>query len=61
MHHSLHHVSSCDFATIRLIQKLSSKIITIRKQNLNHKGLFFDKFVEALHYYAALFDSLEKS
>lgn len=61
MHHSLYDVSGCDSATLGLMHKLSPKIITIVEQDLRHGGPFLNRFVEALHYYSALFDSLGAS
>lgn len=61
MHHSLYDVTGSDSETLSLIQKLSPKIITVVEQDLRHGGSFLSRFVEALHYYSALFDSLGAS
>lgn len=61
MHHSLYDVTGSVPATLSLIQKLNPKVITVVEQNLPHGGKFLSRFVEALHYYSALFDSLGAS
>jgi len=61
MHHSLYDVTGSDPDALNLIQKLSPKIITVVEQDLRHGGTFLSRFVEALHYYSALFDSLGAS
>lgn len=61
MHHSLYDVTGSDPDTLSLIQKLSPTIITVVEQDLRHGGTFLSRFVEALHYYSALFDSLGAS
>ncbi|KAG0564381.1 hypothetical protein KC19_8G106300 [Ceratodon purpureus] len=61
MHHSLYDVTGSDPETLSLIQKLAPKVITVVEQDLRHGGTFLSRFVEALHYYSALFDSLGAS
>lgn len=61
MHHSLYDVTGSDPETLSLIQKLAPKVITVVEQDLRHGGPFLSRFVEALHYYSALFDSLGAS
>lgn len=61
MHHSLYDVTGSDPDTLNLIRKLAPKIITVVEQDLRHGGTFLSRFVEALHYYSALFDSLGAS
>ena len=61
MHHSLYDVTGSDPRTLSLLQSLSPKVITIVEQDLRHGGSFLSRFVEALHYYSALFDSLGAS
>ncbi|XVF66002.1 hypothetical protein PTKIN_Ptkin09bG0295500 [Pterospermum kingtungense] len=39
-------------------QRLAPKVVTVVEQELRHKGSFLGRFVEAIHYYSALFDSL---
>ncbi|KAI3720241.1 hypothetical protein L6452_21154 [Arctium lappa] len=58
MHHCLYDVTGSDFATLRLLTLLKPKLITIVEQDLSHAGSFLGRFVEALHYYSALFDAL---
>jgi hypothetical protein len=43
---------------VRLLKSLRPKLITIVEQDLGHSGDFLGRFVEALHYYSALFDAL---
>lgn len=38
--------------------RLSPKVVTVVEQDLSHAGSFLGRFVEAIHYYSALFDSL---
>ncbi|GMJ01263.1 SCARECROW-LIKE 23 [Hibiscus trionum] len=58
MHHCLYDVTGSDLATLRLLSVLKPKLITIVEQDLSHGGSFLGRFVEALHYYSALFDAL---
>ncbi|XP_074564400.1 scarecrow-like protein 23 [Curcuma longa] len=58
MHHCLYDVTGSDAATVRLLKELRPKLITIVEQDLCHGGGFLGRFVEALHYYSALFDAL---
>ncbi|KAL6856126.1 hypothetical protein ACP4OV_018928 [Aristida adscensionis] len=58
MHHSLYDVTGSDAGTVRLLRSLRPKLITIVEQDLGHGGDFLGRFVEALHYYSALFDAL---
>lgn len=45
---------------LKSIGSLRPKIVTIVEHEANHNGpLFLDRFVEALHYYSTMFDSLE--
>lgn len=61
LHHSLYDVTGSDTNTLRLLQRLSPKVITVVEQDLSHGGSFLSRFVEAIHYYSALFDSLGAS
>lgn len=38
--------------------RLAPKVVTVVEQDLSHAGSFLGRFVEAIHYYSALFDSL---
>ncbi|KAM0959122.1 hypothetical protein ACFX13_024967 [Malus domestica] len=58
MHHCLYDVTGSDLAALRLLGSLRPKLITIAEQDLSHSGSFLGRFVEALHYYSALFDAL---
>ncbi|KAH7661713.1 Transcription factor GRAS domain-containing protein [Dioscorea alata] len=58
MHHCLYDVTGSDLGTIRLLKALRPKLITVVEQDLSHAGDFLGRFVEALHYYSALFDAL---
>uniref|UniRef100_A0A0D9X0G5 Uncharacterized protein n=1 Tax=Leersia perrieri TaxID=77586 RepID=A0A0D9X0G5_9ORYZ len=58
MHHCLYDVTGSDAGAVRLLRSLRPKLITIVEQDLGHSGDFLGRFVEALHYYSALFDAL---
>jgi hypothetical protein len=58
MQHSLYDVTGSDPQTLSLLRRLSPTVITLVEQDLRHEGSFINRFVEALHYYSALFDSL---
>ncbi|KAM0016550.1 putative transcription factor GRAS family [Helianthus debilis subsp. tardiflorus] len=58
MHHCLYDVTGSDYETLRLLNVLKPKLITIIEQDLSHGGSFLGRFVEALHYYSALFDAV---
>ncbi|KAK1285884.1 Protein SCARECROW [Acorus calamus] len=58
LHHSLYDVTGSDANTLWLIQRLSPKVVTMVEPDLSHAGTFLARFVEAIHYYSALFDSL---
>lgn len=58
MHHCLYDITGSDLSTLRLLKLLKPKLITIVEQDLSHAGQFLRRFVEALHYYSALFDAL---
>ncbi|XVF81669.1 hypothetical protein PTKIN_Ptkin15bG0173800 [Pterospermum kingtungense] len=58
MHHCLYDITGSDLGTLRLLTVLKPKLITIVEQDLSHGGSFLGRFVEALHYYSALFDAL---
>ncbi|XP_047964673.1 GRAS family protein RAD1-like [Salvia hispanica] len=45
---------------LQSIKKLGPDLVTVVEQDANHNGPFFlGRFLECLHYYAAVFDSLE--
>ncbi|KAL3615841.1 hypothetical protein CASFOL_040135 [Castilleja foliolosa] len=58
LQHSLYDVTGSDPNTLWLLQRLSPKVVTVVEQDLSHAGSFLGRFVEAIHYYSALFDSL---
>lgn len=58
MHHCLYDVTGSDLATLQLLRLLRPKLLTIIEQDLSHGGSFLSRFVEALHYYSALFDAV---
>ncbi|XP_043698696.1 protein SCARECROW-like [Telopea speciosissima] len=61
LHHSLYDVTGSDTNTLLLLQRLAPKVVTMVEQDLSHEGAFLGRFVEAIHYYSALFDSLGAS
>ncbi|GAV77495.1 GRAS domain-containing protein [Cephalotus follicularis] len=58
LQHSLYDVTGSDNNTLWLLQRLAPKVVTVVEQDLSHAGSFLGRFVEAIHYYSALFDSL---
>ena len=49
-------------AILQALKKLSPTLLTVVEQDANHNGPFFlGRFLESLHYYSAIFDSLEAS
>lgn len=47
-------------SVLRMIYNLSPKALVLVEQDSNHNGPFFlGRFMEALHYYSAIFDSLD--
>ncbi|XP_057795207.1 GRAS family protein RAD1-like [Salvia miltiorrhiza] len=47
---------------LQSIKKLGPKVVTVVEQDANHNGPFFlGRFLESLHYYSAVFDSLDSS
>ncbi|CAL5335371.1 unnamed protein product [Camellia sinensis] len=45
---------------LQAIKKLGPTLLTVVEQDANHNGPFFlGRFLESLHYYSAIFDSLE--
>ncbi|XP_072997226.1 protein SCARECROW 2 [Typha latifolia] len=61
LHHSLYDVTGSDTNTLWLLQRLAPKVVTMVEQDLSQAGSFLARFVEAIHYYSALFDSLGAS
>ncbi|KAL9152691.1 hypothetical protein ABFS82_10G000200 [Erythranthe guttata] len=58
LQHSLYDVTGSDTNTLSLLQRLCPKVVTVVEQDLSHAGSFLGRFVEAIHYYSAMFDSL---
>lgn len=47
-------------AILQAVKKLRPAVVTVVEQDANHNGPFFlGRFVESLHYYSAIFDSLD--
>ncbi|XP_057526593.1 protein SCARECROW-like [Amaranthus tricolor] len=61
LQHSLYDVTGSDTNTLWLLQRLAPKVVTVVEQDLSRTGTFLGRFVEAIHYYSALFDSLGAS
>ncbi|XP_030926964.1 protein SCARECROW-like [Quercus lobata] len=61
LQHSLYDVTGSDTNMLWLLQRLAPKVVTVVEQDLSHAGSFLGRFVEAIHYYSALFDSLGAS
>ncbi|KAH7691540.1 Transcription factor GRAS domain-containing protein [Dioscorea alata] len=61
LQHSLYDATGPDLQTMRLIQLLSPRVITLVEQEMLSCGSFLDRFVGSLHYYSTLFDSLGAS
>lgn len=49
-------------AILQALKKLGPSVLTVVEQDANHNGPFFlGRFLESLHFYSAIFDSLEVS
>ncbi|XP_021834045.1 DELLA protein RGL1-like [Prunus avium] len=49
-------------AILQALKKLGPTVLTLVEQDANHNGPFFlGRFLESLHFYSAIFDSLEAS
>ncbi|PKI38059.1 hypothetical protein CRG98_041528 [Punica granatum] len=47
-------------SVLQMIRELSPKVLVLVEQDSSHNGPFFlGRFMEALHYYSAIFDSLD--
>uniref|UniRef100_A0A2N9EPT0 Uncharacterized protein n=1 Tax=Fagus sylvatica TaxID=28930 RepID=A0A2N9EPT0_FAGSY len=57
LQHSLYDATGPDRKTMRLLEELSPRIITLVEQDISHGGSFLDRFVGSLHYYSTIFDS----
>lgn len=58
LHHSLYDVTGSDMNTLWLLRRLNPKLITMVEQELCYSGSFLSRFMGAVYYYSALFDSL---
>lgn len=58
LQHSLYDATGPDWKTLRLLEELSPRVVTLVEQEISHGGSFLDRFVGSLHYYSTLFDSL---
>ncbi|KAJ6392156.1 hypothetical protein OIU77_026002 [Salix suchowensis] len=58
LQHSLYDATGPDWKTLRLLEALAPRVITLAEQDISNGGSFLDRFVGSLHYYSALFDSL---
>ena len=61
LQHSLYDATGPDWATVRLLEAISPRVITLVEQEMAHAGSFLDRFVGSLHYYSTMFDSLGAS
>ncbi|EHA8591735.1 protein SCARECROW 1-like [Cocos nucifera] len=61
LQHTLYDATGPDRNTMRLLELLAPRVITLVEQEMAHTGSFLDRFVESLHYYSAIFDSLGMS
>lgn len=59
LQHSLYNSTGPDLKTMKLIEQLSPRIVTLVEQDISQNGgSFLDRFVGSLHYYSTMFDSL---
>ncbi|XP_010448131.1 PREDICTED: scarecrow-like protein 23 [Camelina sativa] len=61
MQHRLYDVTGNDLETVEILRRLKPNLVTVVEQELSYDddgGSFLGRFVEALHYYSALFDAL---
>lgn len=58
LQHSMYDATGPDWKTMRLLEEISPRIITLVEQEICHGGSFLDRFVGSLHYYSTMFDSL---
>ncbi|XP_010436142.1 PREDICTED: scarecrow-like protein 23 [Camelina sativa] len=60
MQHRLYDVTGNDLETLEILRRLKPNLVTVVEQELSYDdgGSFLGRFVEALHYYSALFDAL---
>uniref|UniRef100_A0A1J3HSI8 Scarecrow-like protein 23 n=1 Tax=Noccaea caerulescens TaxID=107243 RepID=A0A1J3HSI8_NOCCA len=61
MQHRLYDVTGSDLDALEILRRLKPNLITVVEQELSYEdggSSFLGRFVEALHYYSALFDAL---
>ncbi|KAH9301063.1 hypothetical protein KI387_012646, partial [Taxus chinensis] len=58
LHHSLYNVTGSDTHTLQFLHRLAPNVVTVVEQEMSYAGSFLTRFVESLHYYSAMFDSL---
>lgn len=58
LQHSLYDATGPDWKTMRLLQDLNPRVVTLVEQDISHGGSFLDRFVGSLHFYSTIFDSL---
>ncbi|KAG9438923.1 hypothetical protein H6P81_019088 [Aristolochia fimbriata] len=58
LQHALYDVTGSDLGVLRFLAAARPRLVTVVEQDLSHGGGFLGRFVEALHYYSALFDAL---
>ncbi|CAH2080250.1 unnamed protein product [Thlaspi arvense] len=61
MQHRLYDVTGSDIDTLEILRRLKPNLVTMVEQELSYDdggSCFLGRFVEALHYYSALFDAL---
>lgn len=61
LQHSLYDATGPDWKTMRLLEQLAPRVITLVEQDVARMGSFLDRFVGSLHYYSPIFDSLGAS
>ncbi|XP_072967976.1 protein SCARECROW-like [Typha angustifolia] len=58
LRHTLYDATGDDSNTMRVLEFLAPRVVTLVEQEVTHRGPFLDRFAAALHYYSAVFDSL---
>ncbi|KNA14454.1 hypothetical protein SOVF_107360 [Spinacia oleracea] len=60
MHHNLYDISGSHVGTLRVLNAVRPRLVTMVEQDIDvsQTTSFMERFVEALHYYSALFDAL---
>ncbi|KAF8401927.1 hypothetical protein HHK36_012878 [Tetracentron sinense] len=61
LQHSFYDATGPDWKTMRLLEQLAPRVITLVEQDITHGRSFLDRFVGSLHYYSTIFDSLGAS